>query len=216
MACDGDRQHNFNSERIFNLFSSCRGERNIIFIKHYIDAYGELCKPFRLFGRLFNFVVSDVEAKIAILRDFCNGEHSEKYLTVQSMLLFEVFTDLIDTGKRPSGTYTFLRLHRAMEFMAAVILTLRDRGNDADFSSHVSKAYHTTISKYHTWVVRHAVHMALCKLPTRQELLQKMGVDDSESGAQAMTKLVSELNAVSEVIDKLYAKYHLLDMPRKK
>ncbi|BFZ22886.1 hypothetical protein BsWGS_25925 [Bradybaena similaris] len=211
MAADRHQQ-DFDAEKVLKLFCSCRAEDNLIFVDSYVDAYEELCKLFRLFGSIFTFVTSDVEQKIGILREYNKGENSQHYKTVQSMLQFEVLNDLINNKKRPSGARTLLRLHRAMEFISAFLRKLKDSDNKGKFTSATGEAYDTTLAKHHPWLIRKAVHVALYMLPTRQELLKKMQVEDNQRGVQGISDLISELDMIFDVIEKLYAKDDLLGL----
>ncbi|CAG5131711.1 unnamed protein product [Candidula unifasciata] len=209
-----ERQHQvFDPEKVLKLFSSCRAEDDLIFIDCYVDAYEELCKLFRLFGTIFTFVTSDVEQKICILREYNKGDDSQEYKTVQSMLQFEVLHELTDNKKKASGARTLLRLHRAMEFISAFLEKLKETNSTVKFSSATSEAYDTTLARHHPWLIRKAVHVALYMLPARQDLLKKMGVDDDQKGMQGISDLISELVIIFNVIEKLYAKDELLNLP---
>lgn len=168
---------------------------------------------FRLFGTIFSFVTSDVEEKIGILRDFRKSENAEQYKSVQSMLQFEVSKDLTKNKKQASGARTLLRLHRALEFISAFLQKLKNTDNSAKFSSAASAAYDETLSRHHPWLIRQAVHVAMYMLPTRQDLLKKMGVEDNDAGMQGINDLIHELNTIFNVTEELYKRDNLLDLP---
>ncbi|XP_059178922.1 ceramide-1-phosphate transfer protein-like [Physella acuta] len=203
----------FDALRVYKLFISCRTVDDVINLDCYIDAYEELCKLFRLFGTIFSFVTSDVEEKIGILRDFRKSENAEQYKSVQSMLQFEVSKDLTKSKKHPSGARTLLRLHRALEFISAFLQKLKNTDNSVKFSSAASAAYDDTLSRHHPWLIRKAVHVAMYMLPTRQDLLKKMGVEDNEAGMQGINDLIHELNTIFSVTEELYKRDDLLDLP---
>ena len=96
---------------------------NIYYIFLQILAYEELFKFLNLLGTVFGWVASDIDAKMEILRGLKNGEQSEKYLTVQSMIQYEVDNNLIKYKAKDSstGTRNLLRLHRALEYIAAFL-----------------------------------------------------------------------------------------------
>ncbi|XP_005100179.1 ceramide-1-phosphate transfer protein [Aplysia californica] len=203
----------FDAEKVLKLFSSCRGDGDILSLDCYVDAYEELCKLFRLFGTIFSFVTSDVEEKIGILRDFRKAENAESYKTIQSMLDYEVANSLTNMKKRPSGARTLLRLHRALEFISALLMKIRDTDNSVKFSSVATKAYDETLAKHHPWLVKKAVHVAMYMLPSRPDLLNKMSIEDSNAGKARMTDLIDELNVIYNITQKLYEKDNLLDLP---
>lgn len=203
----------FDALRVYNLFSSCRKDNDVISLDCYIDAYEELCKLFRLFGTIFSFVTSDVEEKIVILRKHRKSDQANKYESIQSMLQYEVSQDLTKSKERPSGARTLLRLHRALEFISAFLLKLKETDNNVRFSTAATKAYDETLAKHHPWLIRKAVHVAMYMLPSRQDLLKKMGVEDNEKGMGGISDLVVELNTIFKVTEDLYRKDNLLDLP---
>ena len=72
---------------------------------------------------MFGWVASDIDAKMEILRGLKNGEQSEKYQFVQSMIQYEVDNNLIKHKAKDSstGTRNLLRLHRALEYIVAFL-----------------------------------------------------------------------------------------------
>ena len=85
--------------------------------------YEELFKFLNLLGTVFGWVASDIDAKMEILRGLKNGEQSEKYQSVQSMIQYEVDNNLIKHKAKDSstGTRNLLRLHRALEYIVAFL-----------------------------------------------------------------------------------------------
>ena len=72
---------------------------------------------------MFGWVASDIDAKMEIIRGLKNGEQSEKYQSVQSMIQYEVDNNLIKHKAKDSstGTRNLLRLHRALEYIVAFL-----------------------------------------------------------------------------------------------
>ena len=166
-----------------------------------------------MFGTVFGFVSSDVEEKIGILRDYRKSEVSDKYESVQKMLEYEVANKLTDNKKKASGARTLLRLHRALEFISALLEKIRDTDNKAKFSTEAVAAYDATLAKHHPWLVKKGVHVAMMMLPSRPDLLKKMSLDDTEEKMALLAKLIDELNVIYKITQDLYAKDKLLDLP---
>ena len=162
---------------------------------------------------MFSFVTSDVEEKIGILRDYRKSEHAEQYKTIQSMLAYEVASDTVKKKKTNSGSRTLLRLHRALEFITEFLLKLKESDNHYKFSNVVTKAYDDTLAKHHPWLIKKAVHVAMYMLPTRPDLLKKMGLKDEEKDMHIVMDLVRELNLIYKITQDLYAKDNLLELP---
>ena len=171
---------------------------------------------FRLFkplGTIFNFVTSDIVEKIGILREYRKSEVGEKFATIQSMVKYEVDNNLTNQKKKASGCRTLLRLHRALEFISALLTKIRNTDNSCKFSSEAKEAYDDTLAKFHPWVIRKAVHMAMYTLPDRQNLLVKMKVEDTPEGMAKLQALTLQLNEVYDITQALYVANNLLDLP---
>lgn len=162
---------------------------------------------------MFGFVSSDVIEKIGILRDYRKSLDAEKYASVQGMLKHEVKEGTTANKKKASGARTLLRLHRALEFISELLVKIKDTDNSIKFSGVAIKAYDDTLAKHHPWLVKKAVHVAMYMLPSRQDLLKKMNVNDDEEGRKSLGDLVNELNEIYKVCQDLYAKDNLLDLP---
>lgn len=151
--------------------------------------------------------------KIGILRDYGHGENGINFRTIQSMVKYEVANNLTVQRKHPSGCRTLLRLHRALEFISALLTRIRDTDNTRKFSSEATAAYDQTLAKFHPWLIRKAVHVAMYALPYRQQLLTKMKVEDTPAGMKAMSELIEQLNLIYDITQQLYAENDLLNLP---
>nr|KAG5685685.1 hypothetical protein BaRGS_027195 [Batillaria attramentaria] len=172
-----------------------------------------MCRLFKLFGTAFTFVTSDVVEKIGILRDYRKSEVGVHYQTIQTMVKYEVDNNLTNQKKKASGCRTLLRLHRALEFISALLAKIRDTDNKSKFSHEATAAYDTTLAKYHPWLIRKAVHVAMYILPNREQLLAKMKVEDTPEGKGQINKLIEQLDSVYDITQELYSKNNLLDLP---
>lgn len=172
-----------------------------------------LCRLFPLLGTVFSFVTSDVVEKIKILQDYIKSSEGEHYQTIQAMVNYEVKNNLTIQKKKASGCRTLLRLHRALEFISALLARIRDTDNTCKFSTEATIVYDKTLGIFHPWLVRKAVHVAMYTLPTRHQLLLKMGVEDTPEGMKKMNSLIKQLDHVYEITQNVYASNNLLDLP---
>ena len=129
------------------------------------------------------------------------------------MVKYEVDNDLTDQKKKASGCRTLLRLHRALEFISSLLTKIRVTDNSCKFSKEATEAYDTTLAKFHPWVIKKAVHVAMYTLPDRQNMLGKMKIPDTEDGMGKVQVLTDQLNAVYGITQELYASNSLLDLP---
>lgn len=211
MAATTDH-HEFDSEKVVTLFESCKTENGELKIDCYNDAYEELCKIFKPLGAVFSFVTSDIVEKISILRDFRNSEYGDQYETIQHMVKYEVDNNLTIQKKKGSGCRTLLRLHRALQFITALLNRIRQTDNTCKFSHEVREAYDATLAHFHPWVIRKAVHVAMYTLPDRQHMLMKMKVEDTPNGMLKMGGLIAQMDAVYNITQELYDQNKLLDL----
>lgn len=213
MAAKGKGTEDFDALRVFQLFQNCKQENGDLLIDCYNDAYEELCKLFKLFGGVFTFVTSDVVEKIGILRDYRKSKVGEEYRTIQNMVKYEVDNNLTIQKHKASGCRTLLRLHRALDFIDALMVKIRDTDEKSKFSHEAMAAYDVTLAKFHPWLVRKGVHLAMYALPNRSQLLVKMKVEDTPEGMAQINKLIEQLQVIYNITQKEYADNSLLDLP---
>ena len=154
-----------------------------------------------------------MDEKIGIIREYRKSDVAEEYKTIQSLLAYEVAKGITNNKKKASGARTLLRLHRALEFISAILKKIRDSDNNKKFSAEAVQAYDSTLARHHPWLVRKGVHVAMLMLPSRPELMKKLNIDDSPEKMATLTELIEELNKIFDVTEQLYAKDKLLDLP---
>ena len=166
---------------------------------------------FDLLGSIFGFVVKDVTDKLDILETYCESSNKENYKTVETMVKFETTNGL--TSKKsnpPNGSRTLLRLHRAMEFVA---LFIQKTAQSEEKLSHVAyQAYHETLAKYHPWLIRKGVGLAVYTLPTRDHLLKDI-CSEPEEAATKLNNLQAQIELVYQTVQRIYCDYDVLNLP---
>lgn len=171
------------------------------------------CRLFSILGSVFGFVTSDVVEKIGILREYRKSEVSEKYITIQSMIEHEVETKTTNNKKKASGARTLLRLHRALEFTARLMMDLKT-ADDHEKMSHITKtAYDDTLAHHHPWLIRKGVHVAVYTLPTRKHFLEKLKMDDAEKAKDLLAKVSDYQKEIFVITENIYTKEKLHDLP---
>lgn len=209
----------FNLENLHKYFQECLQEDKSLMLDKYLLGYNELYKFLNLLGTVFGWVATDVDAKMEVLRGHIKGENGEKYLTIQSMIQYEMENNLIQYKAKDSstGTRNLLRLHRALEYIVAFlegVPGLEDQDKCCPLSQ---EAYRKTLMKYHPWVVQKAAQLAMHMLPTKEGLIQKIcDVEDLEAtkkAAETLEKAVIIMKQVYEVCQELYAEKDLLALP---
>ncbi|XP_069119565.1 ceramide-1-phosphate transfer protein-like [Argopecten irradians] len=204
---------NFNLTKLNQLFLSCIREDNVVDLDSYVNAYEELSKLFGILGSIFGFVVADVVEKIEILRDYRKSDEGDHYISVQSMINYEVQQKTTDNKKKASGARTLLRLHRAMEFTARLMTDVRNAEEGAKMSSITATAYNATLSKHHPWLIRKGVGVATYTLPSRKQLLEKIMMHDDQSKVEDLMEAANLQRQMYDIIQDIYQKEKLLDLP---
>ncbi|XP_061196974.1 ceramide-1-phosphate transfer protein-like [Saccostrea echinata] len=202
----------FNLEKLDSLFAKCK-DGDVVVMDAYVDAYEELSKLFSLLGSVFGFVTSDVVEKIGILREYRSSEVSEKYVSIQSMIQYEVETKTTNNKKKASGSRTLLRLHRALEFTSRLLSDLKIADEHEKMSSLTKTAYDDTLARHHPWLIRKGVHVAVYTLPSRKHFLEKLKVEDIEKAKDLLGRVSDVQKEIFIITEELYAKENLLDLP---
>jgi len=218
-AKDPNLPTDFSLDNLKLQFEECLNDDNTISIEKYIFAYEELFKFLNLLGTVFGWVASDIDAKMEILRGLKNGEQSEKYLTVQSMIQYEVDNNLIKYKAKDSstGTRNLLRLHRALEYIAAFLDGVPGLDDKDKCCSLSQEAYKKTLIKYHPWVVQKAALLAMHMLPTREGLIaiicEPADEEVVKKSAETLEKAVMAMKKVYDVTQEVYKEKDLLALP---
>ncbi|GAB1289352.1 Ceramide-1-phosphate transfer protein [Apodemus speciosus] len=212
------------SERDFNLkvvlisFKQCLTDEGEVLLDHYIDSWKGLVRFLNSLGAVFSFISKDVVSKLQIMERLRNSPQSEHYTSLQSMVAYEVSNKLVDIDHRScrhpnSGCRTVLRLHRALHWLQLFLEGLRTSSENDRTSTLCSDAYNTTLAAYHSWIVRQAVTVAFCALPSRKVFLESMNVGSSEQAVEMLGEALPFIEHVYDISQKLYAEHSLLDLP---
>ncbi|XP_076451825.1 ceramide-1-phosphate transfer protein-like [Babylonia areolata] len=204
----------FNIDTVLRLFKGCVTETGDILMDCFNDGFQELSKMFPPLGTVFSFVSSEIQDKITILRNYRHHPTlAPHFRTAQSMVRYEMDHHLTVQTDQPSGSRTFLRLHWALQFISALVSNLNDIRRGGTFSEQAAEAYDRTLAKHHPWIMRKAVQVALYSLPDRQELLVKLHMADTPREMAKVHALITQLDSIYDITQRLYAENRLLDLP---
>lgn len=192
---------------------------NELALDGYMDAYTEINKFLGVLGPVFNFVASEVDSKLSILREHRSSEEGKNYETVGGMLTFEQKQANGgvpgDRGGRPSGARTLLRLHRALEFVTEFLVLLM-RPKEGFFGGQVSSLYGSTLGKHHGLLIRASTYTALLTLPAHATIMQRLMKGKTEVGESVrveMDQMIATMKAAYDHTQRLYQQYGYLDLP---
>ncbi|XP_078186174.1 ceramide-1-phosphate transfer protein isoform X2 [Callithrix jacchus] len=148
-------------------------------------------------GAIFSFISKDVVSKLQIMERLRGGPQHEHYYTLQAMVAHELGSQLVDLERRShhpeSGCRTLLRLHRALHWLQLFLESLRTSPEDARTSVLCTDSYNASLAAYHPWIVRRAVTVAFCALPTRKVFLEAMNVGPPEQAVQMLGEATDRL-----------------------
>jgi len=216
---DPNQPTDFSLDNLKLQFEECLKDDNTISLEKYILGYEELFKFLNLLGTVFGWVASDIDAKMEILRGLKNGEQSEKYQNVQSMIQYEVDNNLIKHKAKDSstGTRNLLRLHRALEYIVAFLDGIPALDDKDKCCSLSQEAYKKTLMRFHPWVVQKAALLAMHMLPTREGLIaiicEPTDEEAIKKSAETLEKAVLAMKKVYDVTQEVYKEKELLALP---
>lgn len=168
-------------------------------------------------GSVFGFISKDAVNKIKILVSHLEGENGCQYVTVQSMVKYELENELVDLTKRgnhpESGCRTLLRLHRALRWLELFLERLRTSSDDGKTSVMCAEAYNESLAQHHPWVIRKAAGMAFCVLPGRAAFFEVMNVGSTEQAVTMLGEALPLISEVYQITEELYDKHSMLDLP---
>ena len=166
-------------------------------------------------GTLFGFIAKDITEKCRILNEH-KKEDPDHFITVQSMVEYEVANDLTTTKTTSgllSGSITLLRLHRSLQFFAKFLDKVANMDNDAKCSDVASEVYGKTLSEYHPWLIRQAAYLAMRSLPLKRDLIENYIKQTHEEAKELVPLLVEAMSEVYNIIQALYEEKSLLNLP---
>uniref|UniRef100_A0A8D0HHP3 Ceramide-1-phosphate transfer protein n=1 Tax=Sphenodon punctatus TaxID=8508 RepID=A0A8D0HHP3_SPHPU len=204
-------------KKVLVVFESCLTEKQEVLMDPYIEGWKGLVRFLNSLGTIFSFVSKDAVTKIQIMENFRSGGQQEKYLTVQSMVTYELASGLVDLKNRSehpnSGCRTILRLHRALHWLQLFLEALRTSQEDSKTSVLCTDSYNASLANYHPWIIRKAATLAFCALPTRNTFLENMNLGSPEEAVDMLGEALPHICKVYEITEALYAKHKLLDLP---
>lgn len=175
---------------------------------------------FHSLGTIFLFVTSDLETKIGLLEGYRNTEKgtcNPAYLTIQSTIEYETKENLLRDTKRQSGARTILRLHRALEFLSALMMNLSKLEYDSETAPAAREAYLDTLAKHHPWTIRTIASFAMRTLPHKKTLVESvLGKENSTNDTltdEKMRKLANVTEHLFKVVDSYYDEHEIKDLP---
>lgn len=217
MASMADGADAFCLREVLVAFTACLGEQREVRVDPYLAGWKGLIRFLNTLGTVFSFISKDAVTKIQILENYRNSDQREKYLTVQSMVEYELANGLVDLKKRSehpdSGCRTFLRLHRALRWLQMFLEGLRTGEEDSKTSVICSEAYNASLANYHPWIIRKAATVAFYVLPTRNTFLENMNVGTADEAVAMLGDALPFICKVYDITEELYAQHKLLDLP---
>ncbi|XP_048206016.1 ceramide-1-phosphate transfer protein isoform X1 [Perognathus longimembris pacificus] len=210
-------ESDFNLKVVLVSFKQCLTEDEEVLLDHYINSWKGLVRFLNSLGTIFSFISKDVASKLQTMEQLRSGPQREHYTSLQSMVAYEVGNKLVDLDRRSrypdSGCRTVLRLHRALRWLQLFLESLRTSPEDARTAVLCTDSYNASLAAYHPWIVRRAVTVAFCTLPTRKVFLEVMNVGSPEQAIEMLGEALPFIEHVYDVSQKLYADNSLLDLP---
>ncbi|KAL7052536.1 hypothetical protein ACKWTF_004896 [Chironomus riparius] len=203
----------FDISIVIDRFKKASTSEDDVLLEYYIEAFKEILKFFNAMGTIFGFVSSDIKVKIGILEEFrLNKEVCDKFLSVKSMMDYEMSAELLQKKDYVSGCRTLLRLHRGLDFTRNFLRKLAELNPDDKTSDACKVSYQDTLAPYHPFLIRKGANLAMYALPTRDVLLTKV-CKDVGSAIKALPEMLQFTDVVYDRIQALYKLNDLLALP---
>jgi len=185
-------------------------------LDNYVAGYWEIYKFLNLLGSLFSWVSADIAAKLETLQEFLSSEKKNHYVTISSMIDYEVEQGLIENDRMNCGSRALLVLHRALEFVIEWLNEIAEVDADGRVSDVTKIAYNKTLKKHHPWLVQKGAKLAMGLLPTKAALYEKLsqagGEQEMEEVKKNLTKATTAMNSVYLETEKLYKVKGLMEI----
>ena len=98
--------------------------------------------------------------------------------------------------------------------MVRLLKDIREAKEEEKMAPIARKGYDETLGRFHPWLVRKGVHLAVHSLAHRRELIASLsGGRDKEEAEDAMAKMIHNGAAAYTAVQDLYASRSLLDLP---
>ncbi|KJH42643.1 glycolipid transfer protein [Dictyocaulus viviparus] len=199
-------QPTFRIDVVLKNFQAASSEEHMedVGLSHFIGAYEELNKFIGLLGKIFHFVQIDVREKTNKLQHLLESD-PKSYRSVRSMVMFE------NERRHYPGSKALLALHRALEFIVAFLTALARSTNDESVSAICRETYDVTLARFHNWVIRKAVGLAMYTLPSRGQLITSIqgSVPEENHIREILSNVVAKTQVVYSRVHTIYTDYGL-------
>ncbi|XP_072282200.1 ceramide-1-phosphate transfer protein-like [Pyxicephalus adspersus] len=208
----------FSLREVLVSFKSCLVYDNQdILVEHYLNGWKGLVRFMNSLGTVFSFMSKDAVSKIQIMEIYLSGEQGEHYRTFQSMVEYELRSNLVDLNKRDnhpeSGCRIILCLHRVFRWLQLFLEKLRTSTEDSKISNLCAEAYSDSLANYHPWNIRKKTNDAFMDLPARNTFFEVMDVGTTEEVLDMLREAMPYASNVYDFTQALYSKHNLLDLP---
>ncbi|NXL57799.1 CPTP protein, partial [Chordeiles acutipennis] len=208
----------FSLREVLGAFQTCVTEQREVLLGPYLRGWRGLIRFLHSLGAIFSFVTKDAVAKVQIMEEHCRGQRREQYVSLQSMVQYELGNGLVDVENparsvENSGCRTVLRLHRALRWLQLFLEGLRTGQEDSRTSIICRDSYNASLATYHPWVVRKVATAAFCTLPSRNAFLEIMNVGTPEEAIAMLGEALPYICDVYGITQELFARHKLLDLP---
>ncbi|XP_040283724.1 ceramide-1-phosphate transfer protein [Bufo bufo] len=211
-------EEKFSLREVLVSFKSClEDDDQDVLVEHYLNGWRGLVRFMNSLGTIFSFVSKDAVNKIHIMENYLKGESGERYRTLQSMVEYELSSNLVDLTKRgshpDSGCRTILRLHRALRWLQLFLEKLRTSSENSKTSTLCTEAYNDSLANYHPWIIRKTATVAFLALPVRNTFFEVMNVGTAEDVVDMLGEAMPYVSNVYDFTQELYSQHNLLDLP---
>lgn len=184
--------------------------RDGVATNEFLDATEAVVNLFDLLGSsAFSIVQNDMNGNITVRRSTFSATNANPAQKVRTRLL-STGPDMSGTlehlvknegspdEKKRTATEGLMWLLRGLQFTLAALRRSLDNPNE-ELSVSFTKAYETTLSKHHSFVVRPVFSVAMKACPYRKDFYAKLG----EPADKVVVQLKAWLDALEKILDRM-------------
>jgi len=216
-ATDSDVNH-LDLDAILSIGENCVTDDGSVYVDKYILAYAEVLKLLNLLGTIFGWATIIINDHIKTIQGLQKSENSTHFITVQSMLAWELQSNMIKQKSKNSatGTWNLLFLNHGLEVMIEILEGIPDLKDNEYCCKMAQQAYKNTLMKVHPWIIQKIVLASMNLLPTRAVIVKKLFGSNKDEYNKALEKLPDALKALKRVYittHELFKKHDLHELP---
>jgi len=194
-------------EKFYSLYIEFQNQ-NRIKTENFLEAFHSIAYLIELLGKAFWFAKADIQSKIHSVEQIYKKD-SYNFATIEQIVFFELNSTLAFQAE--SASRNILRLLRALDFAYCFLKNLFENPY-SPLKELAKMAYEKTLAEHHSWPMRHAVSLAMLTIPSREQFIERIGLEEKRS-QQEIHKLIQLIKPILTELSHLYTENNMQNLP---